>query len=48
MGEGIIYILCSTGVQGRGRDHGYTQYKDIGGRRWQQATSLLAALPFVY
>lgn len=31
MGEGIIYILYSAGVQGRGRDHGYTQDKDIGG-----------------
>lgn len=30
MGEGIIYILYSDGVQGRGRDYGYTQDKDNG------------------
>lgn len=29
MGEGIIYILHSAGVRGRGRDHGYTQDKDM-------------------
>jgi hypothetical protein len=25
MGERIVYIIYSVGVQGRGRDHGYTQ-----------------------